>query len=87
MELSKVSRKGLTNIPAKIRRAAKIEEGDLLAWEFSGESGVITVRAVKNPYRFLKGRLNDPNLTYERVEEIGDRLLLEAVKGDASNRT
>ena len=86
MELSKVSGKGLTNIPAKIRRAAKIGEGDLLAWEFNGESSLITIRVIKNPYKFLKGRLNDPNLTYDKVEETGDKLLLEAVKGDVGNR-
>lgn len=51
MGLSKVGRKGLTNIPAKIG------EGGLLAWGFSGESCVITVRAVKDPCRFLKGGL------------------------------
>lgn len=86
MKLSKVSKKGLTSLPAKIRRAARIEEGDFLAWEFNEKTGVITVRALKNPYRFLKGRLNDPSLTYEKIEEASDKLLLEALEGNADNR-
>ena len=30
MGVSKVSRKGLTNVPSKVRREAGIEEGDLM---------------------------------------------------------
>ena len=84
MELSKVSKKGLTNIPVKIRRAVGIEEGDLLAWEIKN-SGIITIKIIKNPYKFLKGRHSDPDLTYEEVEEEADSLLMKELS-DASNR-
>ncbi|HID17776.1 TPA: hypothetical protein EYP26_05735 [Candidatus Bathyarchaeota archaeon] len=80
MKLSKVSKKGLTSA------RAKIEEGNLLAWEFNEKTGVITVKPIKSPYRFLKGRLNDPSLTYEKVEGAGDKLLLEALEGDGNDR-
>ncbi len=74
MGVSKVSRKGLTNIPSKVRREAGIEEGDLMVWEVEGRE-VIRVRIVKDPLKHLKGKYDDPDLTYDRVEETTDRLI------------
>ncbi|MBS7655805.1 hypothetical protein KEJ50_04820 [Candidatus Bathyarchaeota archaeon] len=87
MELSKISKKGLTNIPAKIRKAVKIEKGDFLAWELNEEPESIKIKVIKNPYKFLKGRINDPNLTYEKVEELSDKILFEVIKKNANNRS
>ncbi|MDK2383871.1 MAG: AbrB/MazE/SpoVT family DNA-binding domain-containing protein, partial [Candidatus Korarchaeota archaeon] len=64
MGVSKVSRKGLTNIPSKVRREAGIEEGDLMVWEVEGRE-VIRVRIVKDPLKHLKGKYDDPDLTYD----------------------
>jgi AbrB family looped-hinge helix DNA binding protein len=72
-ELSKVSKKGLTTIPAKIKNALGVEEGDYLEWSVIGDKAV--VRVVKNPYKFLKGRHDDPGLTYEAVEGEADNIL------------
>ena len=76
MEVSRVSKKGLTSIPAKVRRMLGIEEGDVLVWEVDRERSVAIVRVIKNPVKYLKGRYNDPNLAYERVEELADRLVV-----------
>lgn len=73
---SRVSRKGLTTIPAWIRRELGIEEGDFLIWEVDRERGSISVRVVKNPLKHLKGKYNDPQLSYEAVEEVADPLLV-----------
>jgi len=86
MELSKVSRKFLTNVPAKVRKALGIEEGDLLAWVVDKERRIVVVRVVKNPYRVLRGKYRDPGLVYEIVEESVDELLLREVE-DARNRS
>jgi len=84
MELSKVSKKYLTNIPVKVRRALEIEEGDFLAWDIDEKARKVIVRVIKNPYKILKGKYRDPNLVYEMVEERADDLLLGEVK-NASN--
>ncbi len=83
LSTSKVSKKGLTNIPVSIRREAGIEEGDTIIWHVR-EDGVIEVRVVKNPYRLLKGKYKDPNLTYDKVEGIADKILEEGT--NANNR-
>ncbi|MGC9020346.1 MAG: AbrB/MazE/SpoVT family DNA-binding domain-containing protein [Candidatus Methanodesulfokora sp.] len=76
MELSKVSKKFLTSVPAKVRKALKIEVGDLLAWNINEEEGFAAVRVVKNPYKALCGKYQDPDLVYEAVEETADKLLM-----------
>ncbi len=73
---SRVSRKGLTTIPAWVRRELGIEKGDFLIWEVDRERGSISVRVVKNPLKHLKGKYNDPQLSYEAVEEVADSLLV-----------
>jgi len=82
--VSRVSRKGLVSIPASVRRRLGIEEGDLLVWELDPGRRAAVVRVVKNPLRGLKGRFNDPRMTYEEVEEEADALLEAEL--DASNR-
>ena len=72
--MSRVSRKGLTNIPVKVRRALKIEEGDTLLWEIEGKE-LVRVRVLRNPLKQLAGKYADPDLTYDKVEGEADRLL------------
>ena len=80
---AKVSRKGLTTVPARIRRELGIEEGDFLIWEVDRERDVINVRVVKDPLKHLKGKYNDPRLSYEMVEGVADSLLEgEVLAGD-----
>lgn len=86
MEASRVSRKGLTTIPARVRRALGIEEGDTLLWEVDDERGWAVVRVAKNPLRLLRGKYNDPNLSYSRVEGEADRVIAELAKGERRAR-
>jgi len=74
--VSKVSKKGLTNIPAKVRKELGIEEGDVLIWEIDKQHNIAIVKVIKNSIKYLKGKYNDPNLTYEAVEELADKLLM-----------
>ncbi len=79
--VSRVSRKGLTTVPSAVRRAAGIEEGDILLWEVK-KGGEIVVRVERDPYERLRGKYRDPELTYERLEGEADRLLEgEAIAG------
>ena len=41
MELAKITARGQTTIPKKIREAAKLSEGDLLAFEVDGNHLVV----------------------------------------------
>ncbi len=84
MQVSRVSRKGLTSIPVEVRRILNIEEGDMLVWEVDKSTNTATVKVVKNPAKHLRGRYSDPNLVYERVEETADKRLLEELH--AGNR-
>lgn|GEM_PF-6750912 len=56
MITSKVSRKGLVNIPTKVRESLGIEEGDLLQWTINTRSRTATIRVVKNPAEKLKAK-------------------------------
>ena len=83
MALSKVSRRWLTSIPAAVRQALGIEEGDHLLWEIDEERRVAIVKVLKNPLRQLRGKYDDPRLTYENVEELADKIASgEADAGD-----
>ncbi|MCD6443896.1 AbrB/MazE/SpoVT family DNA-binding domain-containing protein [Candidatus Bathyarchaeota archaeon] len=75
MAVSKVSKKGLTNVPVRVRRALGVEEGDMLLWEVDENLKVVRVKVLKNPIRALVGKYRDVGLTYENVEEKADRLL------------
>jgi len=75
MAVSKVSKKGLTNVPVRVRRALGVEEGDMLLWEVDEGLKVVRVKVLKNPIRALVGKYRDVGLTYENVEEKADRLL------------
>ena len=75
--MSRISRKGLTTIPAEIRRLMNVEEGDLLAWSIDEDRGVVIVEVVKDPLKRLRGKYSRPDLVYEEVEELGDRILKE----------
>ncbi|MHC1628369.1 MAG: AbrB/MazE/SpoVT family DNA-binding domain-containing protein [Candidatus Nezhaarchaeales archaeon] len=76
MIVSKVSRKGLTSIPAMVKRALDVEDGDTLIWEVDEKQKIAIVRVAKNPIKHLKGKYRDPNLTYENIEEKADELLV-----------
>lgn len=76
MLTSKVSRKGLTNIPAKVRKALGIEEGDILVWKVDEKRKIILVEVVKEPTKYLKGKYNDPKISYKSVEELADEIVL-----------
>ncbi len=84
MEVSRVSKKGLTTVPVRIRKVLGVEEGDVLIWEVDEKRNAAIVKVIKNPIKFLKGRYDDPSLTYERVEELADRLIVREIR--ASNR-
>lgn len=74
MGVSRVSKKWLTTVPADVRKALNVEEGDVLLWEV-GRDGVVIVRVLKDPLRRLKGKYDDPSLTYEAVEGLADTLI------------
>jgi len=76
MASSRVSRKGLTSIPAAVRRKLNIEDGDTLIWEVDEKRRIAIVRVVKNPARYLKGKYRDPRLVYDEVEEVADELIM-----------
>lgn len=75
MITSKVSRKGLVNIPAKVRESLGIEEGDLLQWTIDTRSRTATIRVVKNPAEKLKAKYSDPRLAYSEVEGEADKAI------------
>jgi AbrB family looped-hinge helix DNA binding protein len=77
VEFSKVSRKFLTSIPAKVRKALGLEVGDILMWDVEGDK--VVVRIMKNPVKALRGKYDDPSLTYDSVEEKADELLMKEV--------
>ncbi len=76
MITSRVSRKGLTSIPASVKRALGIEEGDILVWEVDENRHIATIKVVKNPAKYLKGKYRDPKLTYEKIEEEADKVIM-----------
>jgi AbrB family looped-hinge helix DNA binding protein len=77
VEFSRVSRKFLTSIPAKVRKALGLEVGDILMWDV--EEDKVVVRIMKNPVKALRGKYDDPSLTYDSVEEKADELLMKEV--------
>ncbi len=76
MPASKVSKKGLTNIPAEVRRIVGIGEGDILIWKVDKKHKIIIVEVVKEPIKYLKGKYNDPKISYKNVEELADKIVL-----------
>ncbi len=82
MAISKVSKKELISIPAEVRKALDIEEGDMLVWKIDKKHGMAIVKVIKNPIKYLKGKYNDPNLTYEKVEGVADKLLIGELHAD-----
>lgn len=75
--------KSLTTIPVKVRKALNIKEGDILIWEINKENNIAIIKVLKDPLKRLKGKYNDPNLTYDKIEELADRLI--AREAHASN--
>jgi AbrB family looped-hinge helix DNA binding protein len=78
VELSKVSRKFLTSIPARVRKALGLEVGDILMWEVEKNRAMVSV--MKNPVKALQGKYDDPLLTYDSVEEKADELLMKEAR-------
>ncbi|MCC6003085.1 MAG: AbrB/MazE/SpoVT family DNA-binding domain-containing protein [Thermofilum sp.] len=77
MELSKVSKKYLTSVPAGIRKALGLEVGDILAWKV--ENNKVIIEVIKNPAKALRGKYDDSSLTYESVEEKADELIMQEI--------
>lgn len=77
MGLSRVSKKWLTTVPADVRRALGVEEGDVIVWDIDEHNKTVSIRVLKNPIKTLKGKYSDPNLIYEAVEEKADRIIAE----------
>jgi len=80
--ISRVSKKGLITIPAKIRRKFNIKEGDLISWYLDEKNNVIILHVIKDPVKYLEGKYKDPKLSYERVEETADKLMLGELNAD-----
>jgi len=79
MAVSKVSRKGLTTIPANVRKELGIEEGDILIWDVDVEKKIAIVRAVKDPSKYLKGKYSDLNIVYDKIEGEADKLIADEI--------
>jgi bifunctional DNA-binding transcriptional regulator/antitoxin component of YhaV-PrlF toxin-antitoxin module len=77
MELSKVSKKYLTSVPAGIRKALGLEVGDILAWKV--ENNKVIIEVIRNPAKALRGKYDDSSLTYESVEEKADELIMQEI--------
>ena len=78
MEFSRISRKFLVSIPANVRKALGLEVGDILMWDVEGDK--VIVRVMKKSVKALRGKYDDPSLTYDSVEEKADELLMKEVK-------
>jgi len=81
MSTSKINKKGVTTVPKEIRESLELKEGDRLVWSIRYQEGMKTIEIVpiKDPYTFLKGIRSDENLTYDKAEEMSERLLLFAI--------
>ncbi len=79
MGVTTISKKGLTTVPREVREQLGLEEGDRLVWRVMEEKGVqmALVKPLPNPYKRLKGRRRNPDLTYEKVEEMADKLIFQ----------
>jgi AbrB family looped-hinge helix DNA binding protein len=78
VEFSRISRKFLVSIPANVRKALGLEVGDILMWDVEGDK--VIVRVMKKSVKALRGKYDDPSLTYDSVEEKADELLMKEVK-------
>jgi len=74
VEHSKVSKKYLTIVPAGIRKVLGLEVGDILVWRV--ENGKVIIEVIKNPAKALRGKYEDPLLTYDVVEEKADEVIM-----------
>ncbi|MGP3668039.1 MAG: AbrB/MazE/SpoVT family DNA-binding domain-containing protein [Candidatus Bathyarchaeota archaeon] len=86
MSLSRVSKKWLTTIPSDVRRSLGLDEGDFIMWEVDASKAVATVKVVKDPLKFLKGRYSDPKLRYDVVEETADKMVRGMIHADSRAR-
>jgi AbrB family looped-hinge helix DNA binding protein len=80
--ISRVSKKGLITIPAKIRKRFDIKDGDLISWDIDEENNVIILRVIRDPFKYLEGKYEDPKIVYEKVEETADKLILGELNAD-----
>lgn len=74
---SKVSGKGLTTIPKEIRDALGIEVGMDLIWDVTGDK--ITVKVLKDVPKYLKGKFDKLNISYDEWEEKADELIKKEI--------
>jgi len=85
VSLSRVSKKWLTTIPSDVRRSLGLNEGDFIMWEVNASKTCATIKVVRDPIKFLKGKYSDPKLRYEVVEETVDKIVMGFTH--ANNRT
>jgi len=77
MSKSSVSPKRLTTIPQEIRKALKLKRRQTkMKNNQKGEKTVVQVEKEIDPYEALKGKRNSPETTYERVEHLADKIIL-----------
>ena len=70
MEMSTITGKGQTSIPANILRYLKLKKGDKLRY-FIAEDGHVTLLPVSKSIVELEGMLPKPSRTYT-IEEMDD---------------
>ncbi len=70
MEISTITGKGQTSIPAKILRYLKLKKGDKLRY-FIAEDGHVSLSPVSKSLLELEGMLPKPSRTYT-LEEVDD---------------
>ncbi len=54
MEFSRITARGQTTIPKRIREAANLHEGDVIAFDLKGEHLVVT-KVTRSPDGYLEG--------------------------------
>ena len=73
-----VTRKGQITVPAEIRKALGLKEGDKVAWVMEGNQVRLsrTGSVVERTAGILKG--SEPSLTAEELREAGEQAIAEA---------
>lgn len=80
---SRVSQKWLTTIPKEVREFLGLRVGDTLVWRLIRRGGrkVVLVEKEEDPYELLRGIRCDPELTFEKVRGLADKIIEELVDG------
>ena len=77
MSKSSVSPKRPTTIPQEIRKALKLKRRQTkMKNNQKSEKTIVQIEKEIDPYEALKGKRNDPETTYEKVEHLADKIIL-----------